>query len=113
MTAPIIDATIATYFNSKSSVDTTRPLSNPVSVSSIDQIPAKQTPQTGRENGQAPEPGGRLQRPSRTSGPPVRLRRDLARQSVKPGACTVAVREKLIREITGSVLAAKPGPERL
>ena len=53
MTAPIIDATIATYFKSKSSVDTTRPLSNPVSVSSIDQIPAKQTPQTEPENGQA------------------------------------------------------------
>ncbi len=40
-TAPIIDATIATYFKSKSSADTTRPLSNPVSASSIDQIPGK------------------------------------------------------------------------
>ncbi len=41
------------------------------------------------------------------------MRRDLPWQSVKPGACTVAVRAKLIREIAGSVLAATPGPDRL
>ncbi len=43
------------------------------------------------------EPDRPPRQPSRTSGPPVRLRRDLPWQSVKPGACTVAVRAQLIK----------------